>query len=83
MPRSWAQIQPGWRWRRFGGGNLAAVVSQLARDNRTPCITFQLLWYPATTYDTTLPSFTENASAPIIDREALAEVTFAYAAGST
>lgn len=63
------------------GGNLAAVVSQLARDNRTPCITFQLLWYPATTYDTTLPSFTENASAPIIDREALAEVTFAYAAG--
>ncbi|GFG69271.1 alpha/beta hydrolase [Mycolicibacter senuensis] len=63
------------------GGNLAAVVSQLARDADGPQIAFQLLWYPATTYDTSLPSFTENASAPIIDRDALAAVTLAYAAG--
>lgn len=49
------------------GGNLAAVVSQLARDAGGPRIRFQLLWYPATTFDTSLPSFTENANAPILD----------------
>ena len=49
------------------GGNLAAVVSQLARDAGGPRILFQLLWYPATTFDTSLPSFTENANAPILD----------------
>jgi len=49
------------------GGNLAAVVTQLARDAGGPRILFQLLWYPATTFDTSLPSFTENANAPILD----------------
>jgi|SRR5271165_524333 len=49
------------------GGNLAAVVAQLARDAGGPPIAFQLLWYPATTWDFTLPSFTENAEAPILD----------------
>jgi acetyl esterase len=49
------------------GGNLAAVVTQLARDAGGPPILFQLLWYPATTFDTSLPSFTENAKAPILD----------------
>ncbi|MEO6792827.1 MAG: alpha/beta hydrolase [Mycobacterium sp.] len=66
------------------GGNLAAVVAQLARDSADqggPTICFQLLWYPATTYDITMPSFTENAHAPIIDREAIAALTLAYAAG--
>ena len=28
---------------------------------------FQLLWYPSTTFDTSLPSFAENANAPILD----------------
>jgi acetyl esterase len=51
------------------GGNLAAVVSQLARDAGGPRILFQLLWYPSTTFDTSLPSFTENATAPILDIE--------------
>ncbi|MCV7298892.1 alpha/beta hydrolase [Mycobacterium barrassiae] len=51
------------------GGNLAAVVSQLARDAGGPRIVFQLLWYPATTFDTSLPSFTENANAPVLDVE--------------
>ncbi len=32
---------------------------------------FQLLWYPATTWDTSLPSFTENANAPILDADAV------------
>jgi acetyl esterase len=48
------------------GGNLAAVVAQLARDAGEPVIRFQLLWYPATTWDGSLPSFTENANAPIL-----------------
>ncbi len=51
------------------GGNLAAVVSQLARDADGPRLAFQLLWYPATTFDTSLPSFTENATAPILNVE--------------
>jgi acetyl esterase len=49
------------------GGNLAAVVTQLARDAGGPRILFQLLWYPSTTFDTSLPSFMENANAPILD----------------
>lgn len=61
------------------GGNLAAVVSQLARDGNGPAIAFQLLWYPATTYDVSLPSFTENAHAPIIDRDAITALSLAYA----
>jgi len=48
------------------GGNLAAVVAQLARDAGGPTVRFQLLWYPATTWDASLPSFTENANAPIL-----------------
>jgi acetyl esterase/lipase len=47
------------------GGNLAAVVAQLARDAGTP-LRFQLLWYPSTTFDTSLPSFAENADAPVL-----------------
>jgi len=61
------------------GGNLAAVVCQLARDAGGPAIAYQLLWYPATTYDGGLPSFTENAQAPIIDSAAIAALTRAYA----
>jgi acetyl esterase/lipase len=53
------------------GGNLAAVVAQLARDAGAPAIRFQLLWYPATTWDNSLPSFTENADAPILGRGAV------------
>lgn len=48
------------------GGNLAAVVAQSARDAGIP-LRFQLLWYPSTTFDTSLPSFSENADAPILD----------------
>src|SRR5262249_33559601 len=52
------------------GGNLAAVVAQLARDAGGLQIRFQLLWYPATTWDTSLPSFTENSDAPLLDGKA-------------
>jgi acetyl esterase/lipase len=63
------------------GGNLAAVVAQLARDSDGPSIAFQLLWYPATTWDTSLPSFTENADAPILALDAVAEFSRWYARG--
>ena len=65
------------------GGNLAAVVAQLARDAaRTgdgPELAFQLLWYPATMWDTSLPSFAENADAPVLDGDAMAAFTHWYA----
>ncbi|WP_237571316.1 alpha/beta hydrolase [Mycolicibacterium lacusdiani] len=61
------------------GGNLAAVVAQLARDADGPALRFQLLWYPATTWDVTLPSFTENANAPILDTVSVAGFSRWYA----
>ncbi|CDO11292.1 alpha/beta hydrolase [Mycolicibacterium cosmeticum] len=60
------------------GGNLAAVVALLARDaGLQPRL--QLLWYPATTWDTTLASFTENADAPILGRRAVGGFSLLYA----
>ena len=56
------------------GGNLAAVMTHLARDNADqggPALVFQLLWYPVVTADLSLPSFTENAFAPILDRDVI------------
>jgi acetyl esterase/lipase len=64
------------------GGNISAVIAQLARDNadqRGPAIAFQLLWYPATLWDPSLPSFTENAAAPILDTKAVAAFSRYYA----
>ena len=63
------------------GGNLAAVVSQLARDAGGPPIRFQLLWYPSTTWDTSLPSFTENANAPLLGSGGVAGYSRWYIAG--
>jgi acetyl esterase len=54
------------------GGNISAVMAQLARDNDGPALVFQLLWYPSTTGDTTLPSMIENADGPILDRDVVA-----------
>lgn len=62
------------------GGNLAAVVAQLARDAGIPLRT-QLLWYPATTWDTTLPSFTENADAPMLNSNVTAAFLSWYLPG--
>jgi acetyl esterase/lipase len=63
------------------GGNLAAVVAQMSRDAGGPPVVFQLLWYPATTWDTSLPSFTENADAPILSLDAVGEFSRWYARG--
>ncbi|MCV7226897.1 alpha/beta hydrolase [Mycolicibacterium komossense] len=54
------------------GANLSAVIAQLARDNGEPTLAFQLLWYPPTLADITLPSYTENANAPVLDLAAIA-----------
>ncbi|MGE0217585.1 alpha/beta hydrolase [Mycolicibacterium sp.] len=63
------------------GGNLAAVTAQLARDSGTP-LRFQLLWYPSTTFDTSLPSFTENADAPILTLSSCSGYTRWYLGGT-
>jgi len=54
------------------GGNISAVMTQLARDNGGPALVFQLLWYPTTTGDLTLPSMIENPDGPILDQEVVA-----------
>ncbi|MBM4385576.1 MAG: alpha/beta hydrolase [Deltaproteobacteria bacterium] len=43
------------------GGNLSAVVSQMARDKGGPAIRFQLLIYPVTDADFTRGSYVSNA----------------------
>jgi acetyl esterase len=56
------------------GANISAVMAQLARDDSekglSPLV-FQLLWYPWITADPSLPSCTENADAPLLDRKAV------------
>ncbi len=64
------------------GGTIAASTAQRARDNADqggPPIAFQLLWYPSTLWDPSLPSFTENATAPILDTRAVAAFSRWYA----
>jgi len=64
------------------GGTLSAVIAQLSRDNANkecPPIAFQLLWYPSTLWDPSLPSFTENATAPILDVKTVAAFSRWYA----
>jgi acetyl esterase/lipase len=42
-----------------------------ARDAGGPRLTFQLLWYPVAVGDLSAPSFTENADAPLLNREVI------------
>ena len=54
------------------GGNLAAVVCQMARDRSGPAIAFQLLIYPVTDLDLDRwPSMEENADGPLLTREGM------------
>lgn len=53
------------------GGNISAVMAQLARDHGGPPLSFQLLWYPSCIGDRSLPSFIENSTAPILDDEVI------------
>lgn len=61
------------------GGTIAAALAQRARDEGGPPLVFQLLWYPSLTWDATLPSFAENADAPILDTKAIAQFSRWYA----
>jgi acetyl esterase len=61
------------------GGTIAAVTAQRARDNAGPPIVFQLLWYPSTMWDASLPSFIENADAAVLDSAAIAAFSRWYA----
>lgn len=63
------------------GGNLAAVMARRARDHGGPPMAFQLLWYPVTMWDLSLPSISENADAPILDRAAITGLSNWYAGG--
>ena len=53
------------------GGNLAAVVSQIARDRGGPKLAFQLLIYPGTDMRMSMPSIDENADGPLLTKAAM------------
>ena len=50
------------------GGNLAAIVCQVVRDEGGPSILHQALLYPATDATKSQPSIVEHAQAPILTR---------------
>jgi acetyl esterase len=54
------------------GGNLAAVVAQLAKAESAPAIGFQFLVYPVTNHDYGTPSYTENADGYLLTKESMA-----------
>lgn len=53
------------------GGNLAAVLTHLARDEGAPALVFQLLLYPVTSGHHDWPSIIENAEAPVLTKRAI------------
>ena len=53
------------------GGNLAAVVSLLAREHHGPRLVYQLLIYPVVDHDFDTPSYRENGEGYILTRDAM------------
>ena len=53
------------------GGNLAAVVAQIARDQEKPALCFQLLIYPVTDAACDTPSYGENAEGYFLTKDAM------------
>jgi acetyl esterase len=51
------------------GGNLAAVVSLMARDRKGPRLRHQLLIYPVANHDFDTPSYLENKEGYLLSRE--------------
>ena len=51
------------------GGNLTAVIAQLARDRGEPSLVFQLLIYPAVNFNADTPSSRENADGYFLTRD--------------
>jgi acetyl esterase len=60
------------------GGNLAAVVTLMARERGTPRLIFQVLIYPMLEASTMRPSWFTESDAPTITREAKHKVLSAY-----
>ncbi len=60
------------------GGNLAAVVSLMARDRGTPAIALQVLIYPSVDLIETFPSEDENEFAPILGKADLTAYSALY-----
>lgn len=50
------------------GGNLTAVVAQMARDRGGPPLAFQLMIYPATDFNADTPSLKENAQGYLLSK---------------
>jgi acetyl esterase len=65
------------------GGNLAAVVSLMARDRGGPAIAAQVLMYPSVDLAGDFPSERENANAPIVTSKDVANTPGLYFHGST
>ena len=53
------------------GGNLATVVSLMARDRGAPAPVQQTLVYPVTNHDLDTPSYRENATGFLLTRDAM------------
>jgi acetyl esterase len=64
------------------GGNLAAVVSQMARDSGDPAIVFQWLIYPATDFTAETESLRANADGYLLTRAAIEWTKERYLANS-
>jgi acetyl esterase len=60
------------------GGNLAAVVTLMARERGAPSLVFQVLIYPSLDFSTMRPSWWEETDAPTVSREAKRDVSIAY-----
>ena len=71
-PPSWAATRTGSPW---PATRRAATSPRSWRNwpatTAGPTLAFQLLWYPTVTADLSLPSYTENASAAILDRDVI------------
>ncbi len=53
------------------GGNLSAVVAQMARDRSGPDLCFELLVYPVTNHDYSTLSYAENAEGYFLTRSSM------------
>ena len=53
------------------GGNLAAVVTLMARDRGTPPLVYQLLIYPVTNFAFDTPSYRENAKGYFLTKDVM------------
>jgi acetyl esterase len=53
------------------GGNLTAVVAQMARDRSGPAVLLQLMLYPVTDFNFETPSYRQNAEGYLLTRDSM------------